>query len=483
MVCTTANIRVCAADSELQEMYPFDLGALVSIAPLFMGLGAFVWIPLSLAIGRRPVFVLCTILLTLSTLGCGLSRSFYQHLVAHAFQGLSVGIILSVVSNCFPFMLTITYQYQILLMIIDLTFIHQRATTIALYWSLCGATANILLSPTTTLVASTGSFRYFYFVWLSPCTVTILLALFFVPETYFCRPPVAFDGRVVIQSSSEKLTIYDGWEGLYDEKALPELPTTRVKAKLQELKFWGTMTKGGWKAMFDCYPQIMLSILNPLVFWVILLNTLVLGGLVSVDSSCVALLSAPPYNLKTQKIGFIKFSAAAGSLLAYPAAGIFTSRISRCLTARNGGMRTPEHYLPSFILPVLCAFTGACVYGVAGERHLHWILIYVAYGLIYFSFVSLFTSNALWATEAFPRWAAAALTAVAGSSYVLSFALSFATGPWIAKVGFAKMNCEVGGLILVVGCVGIPIAIWGQRWRGYIQERWCVNEGGALRPH
>jgi MFS family permease len=66
-----------------------------------MGVGAFVWIPLSLAVGRRPVFLLCTIILLLATVLAVLSRNLYVHLVAVCLQGLSVGIFSSTVSCLF----------------------------------------------------------------------------------------------------------------------------------------------------------------------------------------------------------------------------------------------------------------------------------------------------------------------------------------------------------------------------------------------
>jgi MFS family permease len=63
-----------------------------------MGVGAFVWIPLSLAVGRRPVFLLCTIILLLATMLAVVSGNLYMHLVSVCLQGLSVGISSSTVS-------------------------------------------------------------------------------------------------------------------------------------------------------------------------------------------------------------------------------------------------------------------------------------------------------------------------------------------------------------------------------------------------
>ena len=63
-----------------------------------MGIGAFIWIPLSVAVGRRPVFLLCTVITLLTTVWVGLAGSFYQILVAVSFLGLSVGMSTSMVN-------------------------------------------------------------------------------------------------------------------------------------------------------------------------------------------------------------------------------------------------------------------------------------------------------------------------------------------------------------------------------------------------
>ena len=62
-----------------------------------MGLGAFIWIPLSLALGRRPVFVIAATLMFLSSLAAGFARSYYELLASVCVLGLTEGFSLSTV--------------------------------------------------------------------------------------------------------------------------------------------------------------------------------------------------------------------------------------------------------------------------------------------------------------------------------------------------------------------------------------------------
>jgi hypothetical protein len=49
------------------------------------------WVPLSNAFGRRPVMLVATLLMALSTLWCGLSTSYSSLLAARFFQGVGGG--------------------------------------------------------------------------------------------------------------------------------------------------------------------------------------------------------------------------------------------------------------------------------------------------------------------------------------------------------------------------------------------------------
>lgn len=80
-------------------MKPFGPGSMVSATSLFQGFGSFLWAPLSLAVGRRPAFVLATFVLTASTLWAALSNDFYQYLAALCLGAVAQGFALSAVSQ------------------------------------------------------------------------------------------------------------------------------------------------------------------------------------------------------------------------------------------------------------------------------------------------------------------------------------------------------------------------------------------------
>lgn len=64
-----------------------------------MGIGCFVWVPLSIGLGRRPTVLIATMIVLIATLGASQARSFAQLVVASCFIGLSEGVGLCLVSD------------------------------------------------------------------------------------------------------------------------------------------------------------------------------------------------------------------------------------------------------------------------------------------------------------------------------------------------------------------------------------------------
>ncbi|TVY81185.1 putative MFS-type transporter [Lachnellula suecica] len=436
---------------------PFRIDMLSSIPCLFWGIGAVIWVPLCLAIGRRPVFLLCTLILTGACFVAAVSQSFYVHLTARCMQGLAGAISPSVM----------------ILMIIDMTYIHQRPLYIALFWCFTTVLSNIGLALTPLIISAGGSWRAFYWVWLVPSALTIFLALFGCPETYFKRYPISFDGHILAQYENGKTTIYTNWGEVPKGKPLPVEPTVwKAGSVAKNIIFWNRTTTEGWQAVSAFPKQLLICVCNPLILWVLILNALIFGGMVLTCSTYAEVLQEPPYNFSFQNIGLAKVSPAIGAMLAFLSSGILTRQSIHFLAKRNRGVREPEHYVPSFILPVITSSISLGLFAMAVHRQWDWRWILLFVGLDYFSAISVFVSVALWVTEAFPLWAGPAIVVVGAGGYGLSFALSFGIMPRANSEGLAKTYIELGLLTLIVGLVGLPVNYWGARFRNYIYSKW-----------
>ncbi|KAL1628417.1 hypothetical protein SLS54_001990 [Diplodia seriata] len=68
-----------------------DITALMTYPSMFMGIGNIVSVPVALAIGRRPVFMLSTLLLMFSAVLCAFAKDYTWHFSSRLVLGLAAG--------------------------------------------------------------------------------------------------------------------------------------------------------------------------------------------------------------------------------------------------------------------------------------------------------------------------------------------------------------------------------------------------------
>lgn len=328
-----------------------------------------------------------------------------------------------------------------------------------------------------------------------PTGLILILMFLFVPETYFRRPPVAFDGRILVQSGTEKVKIYEEWHEVpesYNVSTTMRTIENNIAPRLEDMPVnttWFLNPLAVWKrsvcepkAALACLIQIFLCVANPLLFWVTLLNAVNFSGMMSIGTGFPLVMASPPYNLGTKAVARVNFSAGAGSLIAVPLSYYMLNNITKRLTLRNRGIRHAEYYLPAFVLPVVTGAASIIIYGVAAEYKLHYSLYHVSYGLNAISWSSGSICNTVWVTESLPQWAAPGLGVAGGISYIVSWGITAALPAWSAAWDVLGVNTAIGIMILIAGLLAIPLAFWGKSVRQYINGRWGTYEGGALRP-
>ncbi|ETS83700.1 hypothetical protein PFICI_05576 [Pestalotiopsis fici W106-1] len=450
---------------------PLSISSLSSALTLGVGIGYLVNIPLATAIGRRPVVIMSALITAIATLAAGLAGSFLQLLVALAFQGFAVG---GTIGMC-------------LVMILDATFIHERPYALSLYWSIGSVIIKLLTLPMPYITSLATEWRTVYQVWFAVSLVSLVFLVSFVPETFYIRPPVAFDGRVLVQSSTEKVRIYDEWDGVpEDQQEVASMSEQRNNKsqpwadRFKVLRAQGTK----WSSMRTTYAQMPFCFINPLIFWVSLLNACLLGAIIFLNllqptallASVAAALDGPSINLN------LGISGAVGALLALPFSGPLTAWLTRHLSLRTGGVRHAEVYLPGFAIPTIagCLSVGLACAAVDRSWPAAW-----QYAASMLSMMSYNTGNVaivLWMTEAFPRWASAALAVVLFTGNMVAFVIGLTLSPWIVGQSIIPQGAVLIGLIAGVGLIALPVAFWGKSVRQYIQCRWSSSESGALRP-
>ncbi|KAF5022847.1 hypothetical protein F66182_5080 [Fusarium sp. NRRL 66182] len=446
------------------DMNPFNLRSMSSAMTLFTGIGYLIAIPMSTAVGRRPVLVGASVVTVLSTFWAGHIESYLELLASFAFQALAAG---ASISMC-------------VLILMDATFIHERPTALSLFWCIGAVFIKISLMLVSLTIDLNNNWRSLYNVWSIPCLASSIMVLVCVPETYFLRPPVALDGRVIVQSSSEKVQVYGGWdevENIRMDRPLPDVPSS--------WSFWSHFklerapgAKCG--SMLTTYGQMLLCILNPLTFWVSLLAGVILSGVILLS------LTQPAVLIKHQSPRTVEVlfgvSGIVGAILAFPFTGPFATCFTRYYSFRKGGIRHAEVYLFLFAVPVFCALVSVLVNGLAIMNNWPLACLYITSALSMMSYLTGNVAIILWITEAFPRWAAAALGVQLFIANMVSFGIGTAITSWTEARQILQPTILISALILLTGALAVPMAFWGKNVRQYIEGRWSDSERSALRP-
>lgn len=368
-------------------------------------------------------------------------------------------------------------------MIIDLTYINQRARAIALMWCVAGClgTSGVALVP---VISHYGQhWRRFYRYWSITLVVSFIVTFALYPETYFKRPTVAFDGLIVLQSATEKLTVYQDKEldsSIYRE--LPDYPVRTGFAGLRDRLGLARSPFASWASMGRCFIQMGYCAINPLIFWVFVASAFNSASMIFIGATYARVLIAPPYNMSRNVIGTVNVASGVGALVGFLVWSLVICKVVTRLSRRNRGVLEAEHYLVGYIVPIITGSLSSLIYGLAVHNRWHAGYLYYAYGMNGFSFVTLMIANTLWVAEAFPRWAAPAISVVMGGCYFLGFGMSFALVPWIDAHGFKWVGIELMILQIAGGLVAMPVAFWGKSARQAIHGRWAGDRSGALRP-
>jgi hypothetical protein len=279
---------------------------------------------------------------------------------------------------------------------------------------------------------TSSNWRTNYWFWSGFSVLSLVFAIFCLPETLFPRAPTLIDGQFIVTDQYGNVSVIaaeDAPDFMQSQQLSSEDEPIHSKSyfrSLRPLKY----QQRGFKKFLTTYAEMAISLLNPSIFWVLILNSLLFGGLVSQSLTYSTQLELPPWNFSSAAVGTAQAGSFVGALVALGLSGATVDRISGFITRRNDGVREIEHLLPNFILPSCLAFAGMVLYGiVAGNPEKHpgagWIGIHISFALYYCGFIALSAVTGVWIGEATPHWSGAALVLVCGGRNALGFAIRY----------------------------------------------------------
>ncbi|KAG6361451.1 hypothetical protein INS49_009678 [Diaporthe citri] len=405
-----------------------EVSMLATIPLLTNGIASYLLVPLSIAIGRRPVLLLTAVLAWAGGLWAGLSTSLESHLAARAVMGLGAGAV----------------EALIPLIVQDMVFIHQRAKAQSAIVASQGFII-IGLGIAAPYISANYNWRYLYYATSGAGIVAWLLLIALLPETRWTRSKEALGGK-----SEEKLE---------PGAVRPQIDYARFGPRTLWTNIgifnYGFEWKNAGKSMLDT----LRTTFFPAVVWGVLANSVFLVTNQAAQQLGSFALLAQGWEFQWTGLSVVPFVLATG--MVFVIVGPVADKVSTRIAKRRNGVREAEYGLANTILPFIAGIAGCFVFGYAGESAVHWSVLLLGSFLIIFGFLCLMVTINVFIVESYPQWAGPVLVNVSSLKIIIAFFFASLATTWVAQKGLlATFVIYAETMIVISMFMPVNVSLW-----------------------
>ncbi|KAI1339336.1 MFS general substrate transporter [Xylariaceae sp. FL0016] len=453
--------------------------SLLSSLPLLVnGVASWVLVPLSVAVGRRPVLLFAGCMAWTGGLWAGFSRSLGSHLAARCFMGLGAGVV----------------EALIPLVVQDFMFIHERNRAIAAIHATQGVVMVTLGVASPYIVVRVG-WRAVYYITAGAALCSWAAIFFVVPETRWLRSmaelgvflPV-FAWTLVLRihsctcvfSPDHQLTVSLAGKGttpLDPDTNRPVLDPTRFGTRTLRTDLDILTTNPEWREAGTSVLRTLQATLFPNVIWATCTSAVFVGAHGAATQTASSVLIVAGWDFQRLGLAVVPLVVAAPCVMLF--GGVLADRISNYVAKRSGGRREPEAALWSMLVPIVAGVAGPLVFGYTAQNidTLPTWVIFIGVFLLGFGGMTIQTLIAVYLVECYPLFAGPVLVTVSSMRLVLGFALNFRATSWVKNIGFFQAFSIYSGCFVGVAIFMPLIFIYGRRIR-----HWATVRLGAAGP-
>ncbi|KAK2036973.1 MFS general substrate transporter [Colletotrichum somersetense] len=397
-----------------------QISDLCTVPSLFLGIGNLISMPIAVAVGRRPMMLVSTVLLFMSAILCTTNRKYYWNLGGRMLAAFAA-------AQC---------QTLSLLIMQDIYFLHQRARIFQIFAS-AEVTVNSSLTVVSSYMADTLGRRSWYWMLAGFSGVAMILMALFVPETAYDRPIEAFMGTIPngLATQISILTPIDGSQSPDPKHTTNVGETVGSRERCEKRTFISNLQifvyKPKWNRCWLFLKQIgQFCLFSHMTY----AETLV----------------KPPYNWRNTSVSLIQLGEIPIALLDVPL-----------------GVHEPEKRLIAWIIPMVTALILTILYGyvLRNPERFHWMaIVSVVDGYL----MVLFGANTIgtaYLIDSHPSFAGAILVILPVTRGLVGFGLSTHTMQYLASIG-SVTTFGIYAAIAAVFCLpGIILYFAGKRVR------------------
>ncbi|KAI5925181.1 major facilitator superfamily domain-containing protein [Camillea tinctor] len=441
-----------------------DVVQFTGVAILVLGFSNFIWVPISVCFGRRPVMIISSLICAVSSIWRARATSYESFMGASVLNGLAAG-------PCETLMPQI---------ITDTVFLHERGKYQTLYFSMYFA--SLMVGP---IIAGAMAFHTGWrsFWWFNTALLLLcsLLSLLLFPETRYRR---VSEGQQPADEISTALEPKDSAEKAAEpapESYGAEEAGTNMDRTETHQDPWlgrGAPSKGQFR-LFQGYEGSLVRELwvpwylhaFPIVELAAFVVSFSASGYLVVNLSQTQAFAAPPYNYSSQTIGLFNLAVLVGGLIGLFTNGPWSDWVAAYLTRRNNGVREPEMRLPAMIPYVFIMILGSVITAVGYDYHWPWpAIVVVGYGCLGIQVSALPSIASTYAVDSYKPVTGSLFVAITVNKNVWGYGVSKFLTPWAEESGF-RAPMLVNMALITVFCASATIFwFWGKKFRGMTKD-------------
>ncbi|CUM63809.1 uncharacterized protein PRCAT00001393001 [Priceomyces carsonii] len=455
--------------TELFNCTYMQLNISSALSFLFLGVGCIFLQPTAMKLGRRFVYLLCTVLAIVANIIGGVSTNVNYLYAANVLGGLAAAPVDSLVE----------------ISTMDVFFQHERAEYLS--WFILALYAGSDLGPVACgYIVERMSWRWCYWIQVIIFGVLFVIQLFFMEDTTFYRGDNEIEENILQQIKSEEVVLTaiksgeipqdngnkyliqktrradDDLSGDEIDSVNHSIPkrTYLQKLRLIEIEYNDPRT---WPTIF-IRPFFLIPF--PAILWGGLVYGSQMMWLSLLATTQSEIYAVSPYYFSTAQVGLTNIGALVGSILGMVYGGKFVDWLTIRLAIRNKGILEPEFRLWAMVLPALLNAAGLLAYGLGSVYEAHWaVSVVLGQGFLGFAMGSSGGICLTYTVDSYAHLASEGLVLMLFIRNCIGMGFTFAIQPWLDVCGLSLTTWLMFMISLVINCSFILMVIFGKRFR------------------